>query len=215
MTHQYRQNTPDLLPLREAETVRAITKLLVISLCAFAHSSRAQISTPRPAAPTVTAKQTDTLQRQTKWEPNPKKAGLYAALLPGMGQVYNRQYWKLPIVYGGLTVAGYFIVTNSKEYTNLRQAYVGRISAKNTGTLATDKYVDVYSDDQLKQLQDDANRKLNMTIVYSSLAYALQILDAVTSAHLRNFDVSRDISMHVAPVPTPFGAGVGVALTLR
>lgn len=157
----------------------------------------------------------DTVVKKTKWAPNPKKAGLYAALLPGMGQVYNRQYWKLPLVYGGLTVAGYFIVTNSKEYTNLRQAYVGRISANNTGTTATDEYVDIYSDDQLKQLQDDANRRLNMTIVYSSLAYAMQILDAVTSAHLRNFDISRDISMHIAPTPTPFGAGIGVALTLR
>ena len=166
--------------------------------------------------------ETDSLQKHTpgtaarkpRWEPAPKKAGLYAALVPGMGQVYNRQYWKLPIVYGGLTVAGYFIVQNSKEYTSLRQAYVGRISARNTGTLPSDEY-DFYSDEQLKQLQDDANRKLNMTIVYSSLAYAMQILDAVTSAHLRNFDVSRDISLHVAPAPTPFGAGIGLALCLR
>ena len=73
----------------------------------------------------------------------------------------------------------------------------------------------VYSDEQLKQLQDDANRILNMTIVYSSLAYAIQILDAVTSAHLRNFDVSRDISLHITPVPTPLGAGIGLAVCLR
>lgn len=160
-------------------------------------------------------RKTDSTIRKEKWAPNPKKAGLYASLLPGMGQVYNRQYWKLPIVYGGLSVAGYFIVQNSKEYTTLRQAYVGRISANNTGTSATDEYVGVYSDEQLKQLQDDANRRLNMTIVYSSLAYAMQIMDAVTSAHLRNFDISRDISLHVAPTPTPYGAGIGMALTFR
>lgn len=191
-----------------------------MSLCAFACSqSYAQTTKPadtlKPATWKTTARPIDTLQKKAKWAPNPKKAGLYAALLPGMGQVYNRQYWKLPIVYAGLSVAGYFIVQNSKEYTTLRQAYVGRISANNTGTSATDEYVGVYSDEQLKQLQDDANRKLNMTIVYSSLAYAMQILDAVTSAHLRNFDISRDISMHVAPTPTPYGAGIGMALTFR
>jgi len=115
-------------------------------------------------------------------------------------------------VYGGLGIAGYFVVKNSKDYVKLRKAYVGRISASVSHTSPTDDYVSIYSDDQIKQLQSDQNRILNMTILYSSLAYAMQVLDAVTSAHLRNFDISRDISLHVKPTATPYGAGIGLAM---
>ena len=159
------------------------------------------------------AKDSITSGRKGKWHPVPKKAGLYAALIPGLGQIYNRQYWKLPIVYGGLGAAGYFVYKNSTDYTKLRKAYVGRIGAAASHTSPTDEYVGIYSTDQLQQLQADQNRILNMTVIYTSLAFAVQVLDAVTSAHLRNFDISRDISMQVKPVPTPFGAGIGLAVT--
>ncbi|GAA4460834.1 hypothetical protein GCM10023093_04270 [Nemorincola caseinilytica] len=147
------------------------------------------------------------------WQPNPKKAGLYSALVPGLGQIYNRQYWKLPIVYAGLSVAGYFIVRNGQEYRSLRQAYIGRLG---NGPY-TDKYVGIYDDaSQLKQLQDDAERLLNMTVVFSGVAYVMQVLDAITSAHLRNFDVSRDISLQLRPVVLPQGAaGVGLVMNFR
>ena len=142
------------------------------------------------------------------WQPNPKKAGLYAALVPGLGQIYNRQYWKLPIVYGGLSVAGYFIVKNTQEFSKLRKAYIGRIN----NPYPTDEYVKVYTDDQLRQLQDDQTRVVNLTVLFSSLAYFMQVLDAVTSAHLRNFDISRDISLQMKPMATPYGAGLGLAV---
>jgi hypothetical protein len=155
----------------------------------------------------VTANKIDTT-KDKKWHPNPKKAGLVAALLPGMGQVYNRQYWKLPIVYTGLGVAGYFVVYNTKEYNNLRRAYIGRIN----NNYPTDEYVGIYDINQLKQLQDDAYRNLNMTTLLAGVGYALQILDALTSAHLRGFDISRDISMQVRPVLVPQGAGMGLVV---
>ncbi len=180
---------------------------------ATAADSATQNSTEK--APELARKttRTDTVKaRAIPWQPNPKKAGLYAALIPGLGQIYNRQYWKIPIVYTGLTVAGYFIVKNSTDYTTLRKAYVGRISARINHTTATDDFVGIYDETQLKQLQDDQNRIMNMTILFSSLAYAMQVLDAVTSAHLRNFDISRDISLHVRPTLTPYGPGIGLAM---
>lgn len=150
-----------------------------------------------------------TLAKKPLWQPIPKKAGLLSALVPGMGQMYNRQYWKLPIVYGGLGVAGYFVVRNAKDYNSLRQAYIGRLGP---GPY-TDEYVGIYNDvSQLKQLQDDANRLLNMTVVLTGAAYLMQVIDAVTSAHLRNFDISRDISMQVYPTATPAGAGMALVV---
>ncbi|MES2701497.1 MAG: DUF5683 domain-containing protein [Bacteroidota bacterium] len=144
-------------------------------------------------------------------DPNPKRAGLYSALLPGLGQIYNRQYWKLPIVYGGLAVAGYFFVDNLKQYQSFRKAYIGRINNPHP----TDEYVDIYTPDQLHQLQDDYNRYLNLTALFTGLGYMLQVVDAITSAHLRNFDISRDISMRVTPVATPQGLGLGMVVNFK
>lgn len=167
------------------------------------------------ASPTAAQQKTvhkDTLiPKKELWQPIPKKAGLYAALVPGLGQIYNRQYWKLPIVYGGLSVAGYFIVRNTKDYNSLRSAYISRLSEGNGPY--TDEYANVYrTTEQVRQLQDDANRLLNLTIVFSTVAYVVQVMDAITAAHLRNFDISRDISLHVRPVVTPVGAGMGLVM---
>jgi hypothetical protein len=199
-----------------------IALLLDGGLPCFAQMSPTDSTTAVAATHPVDARQREPMTREkadsasvakdTPWQPNPKRAGLYAALLPGTGQVYNRQYWKIPIVYAGLGAAGYFFVKNSNEYTKLRKAYVGRISARINHTTATDDYVGIYDETQLKQLQDDQNRIMNMTILYSSLAYAIQVLDAITSAHLRNFDISRDISFRVKPTMTPYGAGIGLAM---
>ena len=141
------------------------------------------------------------------FQPNPKKAGLYSSIIPGLGQFYNRQYWKIPIIYAGIAVAGYYITKNLNDYQSYRLAYIGRIN----NPYPTDKYVTTYPDiNQLQQLQNDSKKYLDMTVLFTGLGYPLQVLDAVTSAHLANFDISRDISMHVYPQVTPNGAGLGL-----
>src|ERR1700744_3803446 len=85
------------------------------------------------------------------FQPNPKKAGLYSALVPGLGQLYNRQYWKVPVIYVGIGVAAYFFETNLTSYRDYRSAYIGRVN----NPYPTDKYVNLYTEDQLKQLQTD------------------------------------------------------------
>ncbi|NCX95919.1 MAG: hypothetical protein EBX41_05835 [Chitinophagia bacterium] len=141
--------------------------------------------------------------------PNAKKAGLYSAVVPGLGQAYNRQYWKLPILYTGLAVAGWFVKENYTNYQNYRQAYIGRIN----NPYPTDSYVGVYSYDQLQQLQNEYYKYLNMSILVTGLGYTLQVVEAITGAHLKNFDVSRDISVRWQPVVAPGYAGVGVVVS--
>lgn len=78
-----------------------------------------------------------------KTQPNPKRAGLYSAIFPGLGQLYNGQYWKVPVVYGLLGVAGYFIVSNQSKYQEYRKAYVGRLGgdySKETSSTVTSRY---------------------------------------------------------------------------
>jgi hypothetical protein len=144
------------------------------------------------------------------FEPNPKKAGLYSAIIPGSGQLYNRQYWKLPIVAAIVGGTGYMIVNNNEQYRKWRRIYVGRIDL-DPNTRDDEKY----STESIKQLQDEAKRKLDMSVLYAALGYMVQVMDAVASAHLKNFDISRDISMQFKPMVHPNGMGFGLAMNFR
>jgi Family of unknown function (DUF5683) len=176
------------------------------------------VNSPATADTTKTntaALPTDTIPvtpvKEGPFQPNPKKAGMYSAILPGLGQLYNKQYWKVPVVYAGLAVATYFIVENLTNYQSYRQAYVNRINNPNY----IDQYTNIYSESQLDQLQNDYSKYLDITVLITGIGYALQILDAVTAAHLKNFDISRDISMKMRPVVFPSGAGVGLVMNFK
>ncbi len=145
------------------------------------------------------------------FQPNPKKAGLYSALLPGLGQLYNHNYWKVPVVYAAVGVAGYYFFKNQNDYQSYRKAYIGRVN----NPYPTDKYVGILSFEQLRQNQNDAKKYLDLTVLFSSIGYALQIMDAVTSAHLKNFDISRDISMQMRPVISQNNLGLGLVMNFK
>lgn len=192
--------------------LQILNVLLIVTSCSIIAKAQNATGTSTNAEKKIATNTKDTITlKNNNWQPNPKKAGLYAALLPGLGQVYNRQYWKLPIVYGGLAVAGYLVVFNSTEYNTYRKAYIGRIN----NPYPTDEYVGVYNTEQLKQIQDDYNRSLNMSVLFASVGYLVQVLDAITAAHLRNFDISRDISMQMRPVVTPIGGGIGLVMNFK
>lgn len=146
------------------------------------------------------------------FEPNAKKAGMYASIFPGLGQVYNRQYWKIPIVYAILGTAGYFIGYNYNRYSKYREAYIYAID----GDPATfSQEYGLYDGQQLQRLQSSAKKDLDVLVLLTSVGYALQIMDAVASAHLRNFDVSRDISMQVKPLLQSNFVGVGLVMNFK
>jgi hypothetical protein len=147
------------------------------------------------------------------YQPNPKKSALYAAIFPGLGQINNRQYWKLPIVYAGVGAATYFIVHNTQEYQSYRKAYVSRLSNPNY----TDKYSYITSNNTqllsyLKTNQDAYKKWLDMSYLYTGVGYILQIIDALAFAHLHNFDISQDISLRIEPVNQPNFTGYGLVI---
>lgn len=145
------------------------------------------------------------------FQPNPKKAALFSAILPGLGQTYNRQYWKVPVIYAGIGAAGYFLIYNSSQYQTYRKAYIGRLN----NPTPNDEYVGVYSTDALKQLQDGYKKYLDLTVLLTGVGYMVQVLDALSAAHLKNFDVSRDITIRLAPIQTNMGPSLGFAVNFR
>lgn len=129
--------------------------------------------------------------------PVPKRSGLYSAVLPGLGQAYNKQYWKIGLVYGGFAYAAWRIDTTLREYNNYREALVQRLD-NNPSTV--DPYDAIYSTSALSELRTKTRQRMDKLVVYSVVWYGVGIIDAITAAHLKNFDISKDISIKIAPM---------------
>ena len=147
---------------------------------------------------------------QVNWQPNSSKALLWA-LLPGGGQIYNRKYWKLPIVWGAFMACYYSVTWNHRQYQDYHAAYRDLSSedpSKNTSWLAfapagakAEDYKTYQSTlkSTLKQGNDFYRRYRDLSILASVLVYGLSILDAYVDAELYTFDISPDLSLRVAP----------------
>ncbi len=144
---------------------------------------------------------------------SPKKATILSAVLPGAGQVYNKKYWKVPVLYAGFATLGYFIKYNNDEYEVFKDAFVARVDGDES---TVDDYVGIYSDQDLQRLKDFYRRNRDLSIVGISLLYVLNIVDASVDAHLFYFEVSDDISMRWQPgiqnLNGAFTPGLNVAL---
>lgn len=119
-----------------------------------------------------------------------------SALLPGLGQAYNKKYWKMPLIYAGFVGLAYSFNFNQTRYVKYRDAYKYRID----GDASTvDKYVGIYRDDDLFTLQKFYHRYRDLTVIGMGLLYILNIIDASVDAHLFTFNVSDDLSIRLQP----------------
>lgn len=147
----------------------------------------------------------------------PKVAVILSAVIPGSGQIYNQKYWKTPVIWAGMGVCAYFIRSNHLLYKDYKEALLQRTD---TGIQVPDKYIDIYSSEQLLRLQDQYRQNRDLFIIATSLVYVLNIVDALVDAHLFTFDVSDDLSLNWQPfyrnhVNTSNYAGVQLQLKFR
>lgn len=172
----------------------------------------------------VVMEQADSLPMPSKvtldFKPDPKRAVLMA-LIPGLGQIYNRKYWKLPIVYGGLMGCIYAVTWNNRNYRDYYQAYLdimddaqypGRPASEYhqswqdflSDTADPEEYVSSsYFQELLKNRKDRFRRYRDMSIFITIGVYAISIIDAYVDAQLFDFDISPDLSLHWSPEVTP------------
>ncbi len=145
----------------------------------------------------------------------PRRATLLSAVVPGAGQIYNRKYWKAPIVWTGLGISYYFVQRNQKEYRRFQDNYLAVIDNDPT---TVDEYNGTVSASQLLDATDTYRRWRDLSYVAVGLCYMLNVVDATVDAHFVRFDVGRELSMGIAPSleTTAMGApGLSLALTLR
>lgn len=154
---------------------------------------------------------------------SPQRATLYSALLPGLGQAYNGEYWKIPIIYGGLGFCAYWIDQCNSQYQRYRTAF-NKKYAMETGTgTDLDEFGGRYSSTTLKNARDMARRNRDLTILATSLVYILNVIDANVFAHLSYFDINDELSLKCEPLlfdETSFASGnikpvAGIKLKLK
>ena len=162
----------------------------------------------------IAQKEVTATNKPVAFQPNPKKSALYSAILPGSGQFYNRQYWKVGVIYAAVGVGVYFLVDNTTKYQNYRKAYVNRLTNPNYQDEFTGRWAASQTITNLQTLQDQQKKYLDLTYLLTGVGYALQVIDALAFAHLKNFDVSQDISFRLQPVAAPNG-GAGLGLVMR
>ena len=168
--------------------------------------------------------QKDSLAMHQQINPlSPAKAAFYSAILPGLGQIYNKSYWKLPIVYGAIGTGVYFYINNTNEYNRYRDAYKSRLAG-----FQNDEFYDInnsgiipgspdVSDEALRNAQEYYQRNRDLSLLITVGLYALNIIDANVDAHLKQFNVNDNLSFKpfIEQDQTSFNTNFGLTLNLE
>ena len=124
---------------------------------------------------------------------SPSKAAFYSAILPGLGQAYNKKYWKIPLVYGALGTGVYFYSANNSNYNKARTAYKLRLNGKPDQYDGLGDHI-LLSDTALITAQKGYKKDRDLSILVTAALYVLQILEASTNAHLIQHNVDNNLS---------------------
>ncbi|MFV0590615.1 MAG: DUF5683 domain-containing protein [Draconibacterium sp.] len=188
-----------------------ITKLIVVItlffLCFGAYAQNIEIDST----------QTVPLDEEKAEEVHsPRKATIYSAILPGLGQAYNKKYWKIPLIYAGLGTIGYFIHWNNGNYQIMKTAY-GDFTDDDPNTtsyldLDGAQYYDLENSESdrtnfktnLTRQQDYYRRNRDLLFISMIGFYGLNIIDASVDAHFFDFDISEDLTMNWQPTMNYF-----------
>jgi len=141
---------------------------------------------------------------------SPSKAAFYSAVLPGLGQAYNKKYWKIPIIYAALGTGIYFYIDNNKDYHRYRDAYKRRLAG-----FKDDEFYGVVTDDGLRNAQKQLNRNREISILAIIGVYALNIIDANVDAHLLQYNVDDNLSFEPYFKIEEYNAKSNMGLTLN
>lgn len=148
--------------------------------------------------------------------PNPKKAAYWSLAIPGAGQIYNRRWWKVPLVYGALGGMVYLIDFNTRQYKRLKTA----LDLKREDMPHEFSGTNIDTETALLSLRDGFDKDRQLSYIFTVVVYGLQAMEAFVDAHLKNFDVDDDLSFKLKPsfeidptVGQP-ALGIGVSIPL-
>ena len=158
----------------------------LISILSFSQVKNDSISNELPKELVVT----DSIIREPLDALAPSRAAFYSAILPGLGQAYNKKYWKIPIAVGGIAAGIYFYEHNNKDYKRYREAYKRRLAG-----YTDDEFYPRVTNDGLVRAQKTLKRNKELSLLITIGIYALNIIDANVDAHLLQYNVDENLAL--------------------
>jgi hypothetical protein len=150
---------------------------------------------------------------------NPKIATRRSALIPGWGQAYNRQYWKIPIAYGIIAIPAVMYVYNNDYYKKMKFAYDARYKEAflndNSDVPKIDPELVNLPINSLLNYRNQYRRDRDYSVLFFLIAWGFQVVDATVFGHLKQFDVTNNLSMQVRPKLDPISKNAGLSLTFQ
>ena len=210
-------------PLRSHYSQKSSLLILLLLSCLFSFSqkkkkialndSSVMAATVRPAEAKSKKDTTGTKHY------SPRVAAIRSAIFPGLGQIYNKKYWKLPIVYGAVGVSGGIFFYNLKNYKDTRFAYKVRYNMRvnHTDSASYDQiksYLKPLSEESLRFYRNQYRRDIDYSALFFIIIWGLNVVDATVDAHLKSFDVSPDLSLRFKPGHSEMANTNGISLVL-
>lgn len=202
--------------LQAAKFIIGFVAILSFSLNAMAQIPVGEFDTTRTATPdtlsTYNGKKVITIESYSK-RYDPRKAILYAAVLPGAGQVYNKKFWKLPLVYGGFAGGIFVISVYQGEYVKYKNELFNILNDP-----LIKQSPKGFTEEQLRSFINSNRRQRDFFCAITGLWYVLQMVDAHVDAHLKEFDLNPQLQVKIEPAVTndPLtGRSTGLSLKLR
>ncbi len=197
--------------------------LLMVNFLLFLHASAQTETNARKVVPSNSmspvADTGSLIKKDSVVKHDPRKATRRSAIIPGWGQAYNREYWKIPLVYGAIAIPTVMFVYNNNWYKKTKYAYEAKYNAETTGDTtglaAIDPDLKNLSTTSLQSYRNSFRRDRDYSILFFLLAWGLNVVDATVFGHLKDFDVSNNLSMNLKPQFNPNTKSSGLMVTFH
>jgi hypothetical protein len=193
---------------------------LLSSASSFAQPKGIPVAPKKDSTPVVIKKPILNKYDSASKAHSPRTAAIRSAILPGLGQIYNKKYWKLTFVYAALGITGYIFVDNIKTYKEYKFAYAARIKASNSPPDSVDyktlkNIYKVISPSSIQSARNKFRQYVDYSALFFIIFWGLNVVDATVDAHLKSFDVSPDLSLQIKPGHSEMAGTNGISLVLK
>ena len=184
----------------------------IVAVIFFCNEIIAQVKNDTINAGTLKA--LDSSKKASSKKFDPRKSTIRSAILPGWGQIYNKKYWKLPLVYGGLGITAGVFVYNVKTYRLLRLAYTYKIDTIAANDALIDPRFKNLSAGALRSYRNSFRQNVDYSVLFFIAFWGLNVIDATVDGHLKAFDVSDNLSFNFTQGYSEMAKTAGLSLVL-
>jgi hypothetical protein len=191
---------------------RIVSIFIFISLYFFSVETTAQSTNSITTSEKINS--TDSSNKKKIKKFNTRTATLRSAMIPGWGQIYNKKYWKLPLVYGGLGITASVFQYNVKNYNLLRQAFSYRTDTISANDALIDPRFKNLSTNAIQSYRTSFRQNVDYTVLFFIAFWGLNVIDATVDANLKAFDVNDNLSLQIKQGYSPMANTTGLSLVL-